>query len=176
MITIGIRLLLLISCSIFSIYGFAEEKKSSAHDHEEAEQDHHEGEDDASAGDEHGEEETPESVGPNKGVTSYSEKEGFTLSAEATKTFGITTVELSGSAPWDLPISAILQTGSEKSVYRLNKGALKRIDISISKKSKTQATINSNKLASGDQIVVTGISYIRTAEIDLTSGDSGHHH
>lgn len=123
-----------------------------------------------------GAEEPPKNVGPGKGVVSYSEKEGFQLSPEATKKFGLTYVNVKGTSPWEINTSAIIQTGADTSVYRNKNGIIKRIDISIVKKGKEKSLVSSKEIQSGDQIIVTGVSFLRTAELDLTSGESGHHH
>ncbi|OQW53850.1 MAG: hypothetical protein A4S09_06435 [Proteobacteria bacterium SG_bin7] len=149
------------------------EKDHDDHDKDKKEEAHEEHGDDH---DEKESEEAPENVGPTKGVVSYSEKEGFKLSVEAAKLFGITFLTLSGPSPWEVPNSAIVYVGDDKSIYKSNNGALKRLDITIVRKNKSTSTITANKLASGDQILITGTSFVRTAEIDLTSGDSGHGH
>lgn len=172
--------------SVFSVgtYSLSDDhQKNEEETHAEKEKDHDDHDKKEEAHEEHGgdhdekePEEAPENVGPTKGVVSYSEKEGFKLSVEATKLFGITFLTLSGPSPWDVPNSAIVYVGDDKSIYKSNNGALKRLDITIVRKNKSTSTITANKLTSGDQILITGTSFVRTAEIDLTSGDSGHGH
>lgn len=174
---------------VLSVFGFKtyslgdDHEKHGEDNHVEGEEKHddHKKKEEAhdEPGDDHDEkeaEEVPENVGPTKGVVSYSEKEGFKLSVEATKLFGITFSTLSGPSPWEIPNSAIVYVGDDKSIYKLNNGALKRLDVTIVRKNKGTSTITASKLVSGDQILIKGTNFVRTAEIDLTSGDSGHGH
>lgn len=132
------------------------------------------------AGHEHGHDEEEESgeknVGPNKGVTSFDEDKGFTLSEEAKKTFALQTQMLKGQGPWTLPTSAILLTGEETNIYRVRDDAFKRIDVEVVKKAQGQVQIQSRELRNGDAVVTQGVGFIRIAEADVTSGESGHHH
>ena len=125
---------------------------------------------------EQGEEEEAKNVGPEKGITSYDEENGFTLSKEASKHFSLETMVLNASISWTVPTSALLLTGEDKSVYRVRKGSFKRIDVKIVHKNKTQAVIRSGELTSGDQVVTKGVGFLRLGELDVTSGESGHHH
>ena len=150
-------------------HGHDEEAESHAHeDHDEH------GEEGGHA--EHGEEEAPKNVGPNKGITSYDEKKGFVLSAEATKNFRIESLRIDGSGPWSVPPRTLVITGEEKSVYRFRDGFLKRIRIEVQKKTKESISIVTSQLKSGDAVIVSGAGFLRIAEVDLTSGESGHHH
>lgn len=124
----------------------------------------------------HGEEEAPKNVGPEKGVTAYDEKKGFVLSPEATRNFRIETKQLEGQGPWTVDAKALLSTREEKSVYRVREGFLKRIDVEIRNKKKETVSISSHNLRSGDAVVVRGSGFIRIAEVDLTSGETEHHH
>ncbi len=135
-----------------------EEKKNVHHDHDE------------------GENEGEKNVGPNKGVTSFDEEKGITLSEEARKKFSIETEMITGTGPWNLPESVLLLTGEEKNIYRYRDNAFKRIDVEIVKKAGGQIVLRSPELRNGDSIVVKGVGFIRTAEVDATSGESGHHH
>ncbi len=168
---------------------FAAEGDHDDHAHEEAEDvkphdDHgkeegkeHADKDDHGHGEEkHGEEEAPKNVGPKKGVVEYDERKGLKLSPEAEKTFEVATHELTGASPWAIPSSGVLSAGEEKSVYRVVNGFIKRVKIAVIKKDKRQAFISSVTLKAGDKIVTHGINFIRTAELDLTSGETGHSH
>lgn len=123
-----------------------------------------------------GDEEEAKNVGPEKGVTSFDEEAGFKISQEATKTFSIEKLSLNGSGPWTVPVSAILFTSEDKSVYRVRKDFFKRVDVQILRKDKNSAVIQSSDLASGDTLVTKGASSLRVAELDVTSGESGHSH
>lgn len=142
------------------------EHKAEKHEHKEGAKHEHE-----EAG-----EEGPKNVGPNKGITSYDEEKGFTLSEEAKKNFSLETQVLRGLGPWRVPASALLLTGEEKNVYRLRDGAFKRIDIKVGKNEAGQVAVNSEDLRNGDSVIIRGVGFIRIAEVDVVSGESGHHH
>jgi hypothetical protein len=142
-------------------------------------QDEHQHEEGSSAqGDteEHHEEEGAKNVGPDKGIISFDEHEGFVLSKEALANFDIKSVSVKGKEPWSLPTSALLLTGDEKNMYRLRGNTFKRIDIQIVRKDSNIVQIKSKDLQTGDSIVIQGVGFLRVAELDVTSGESGHSH
>lgn len=140
--------------------GHAEE---DSHSHNEAEKGHEE-------------EGESKNVGPNKGIISYDEHDGFVLSPEAFKNFKVEYLTLQNAAPWSLPKAALVTTQEDRSVYRNRDGKLLRVDVSVVSKTKEHAQIKSDDLRPGDQIVVRGAEFLRVAELDVTSGESGHHH
>lgn len=165
--------------------------KQKAHEHKEGEKPHDEdeGHKDGESGhdhkkegaskehgDSHGEEAEAKNVGPEKGITSFDEEAGFKMSAEALKTFSVEKISLKGSGPWTVPTSALLITNEDKSVYRFRDETFKRIDVTVLKKDKSEAVIQSNGLGEGDSLVTKGVGDIRVAEVDVTSGESGHSH
>lgn len=127
-------------------------------------------------GDSHGEEAEAKNVGPEKGITSFDEDTGFKMSAEALKTFSVEKIALNGAGPWTVPSASLLITNEDKSVYRVRNETFKRIDVTVLSKNKTQAVIQSDELAAGDGLVTKGVGDIRVAEVDVTSGESGHSH
>lgn len=128
--------------------------------------------------DDHGGDEHEESaqVGPNKGILEADEETGFKLSPEATKNFNLKFQSYSGG-PLSLSMNSILQTTNEKNIYRMRDGRIKRIDISVISKSKSELTFTSSDLKSGDQIVVSGLGFLRMAELAAFGGaPEGHSH
>lgn len=173
----------------------SKKKKPStkSHEHKEGEEEHHDDKDHKDedghnhkkeskegAGADHGHDEEGETeaknVGPEKGVTSFDEEIGFKMSAEALKTFSVEKIALNGAAPWTVPTSAILITGEEKSVYRVRNDTFKRIDVTVLSKNKSESVVQSDELNAGDSLVTKGVGDIRVAEVDVTSGESGHSH
>lgn len=148
--------------------------QEEAETHQHVEGDKHQ-EDEHGHGDEEEHEEEASNAGPDKGVTTIS-KDGFTLSPEAFKTFEIKTQKVDGAGPWTLPKSCLLLTGEEKNIFRIRNQAFKRIDVEVLKKINDSAVIQSTEIKSGDEIVVQGVGFLRIAELDATSGESGHHH
>mgnify|MGYP003375202170 CR=1 FL=1 len=122
------------------------------------------------------EEEAKLNVGSDKGILSFSEENGFVLSPEALTNFKIKSITLKGKEPWSVPTTALLLTGDEKNMYRLRGNTFKRIDIEIIRKNSNTVQIKSKDLQSGDSIVIQGVGFLRVAELDVTSGESGHSH
>jgi len=137
--------------------------KKDAHSHEASEMGHEE-------------EGEAKNVGPNKGIISYDEHDGFVLSSGASKNFKIEYLTLQNSAPWILPKSALVTTREDRSVYRNRGGKLLRVDVTLVSRTKDHAQVKSEDLQPGDQIVIRGAEFLRVAELDITSGESGHHH
>jgi len=123
-----------------------------------------------------GEAEENNQVGPDKGILEASEKLGFKLSPEATKNFKLKFMTYSGG-PVTLSMSSVLQSIEEKNVYRFRNGLIKRVDISIHSRTRSQITFTSQELQSGDQIVIEGLGFLRMAELAAFGGASeGHGH
>lgn len=124
-------------------------------------------------------EETQEksSVGPNKGILKASEHEGFQLSKEALKNFAIETITLDAQNKLEIPSSAILLSGEEKSIFRLRGDFFKRVDFTILKQNSGFVTIKGDDLRAGDRIAITGVAFLRIAEITAFGGaETSHSH
>ena len=119
-------------------------------------------------------------MGPNKGIVSFDEREGFVLSKEAFQNFKIEYATLQGTSPWSVPKATLVLTRDDVSVFRHRNGKLLRVDVKVTSKNHTKnhsdAQIASKDLIAGDQVVVKGAPFLRVAELDVTSGESGHHH
>lgn len=125
---------------------------------------------------EEGEHEESTQVGPDKGVLEANEEAGFKLSPEATKNFKLKFQTYNGGQI-SLSLDSILQTTEEKNIYRVRNGFIKRIDISVVLKTKTELTFTSSALQAGDQIVVSGLGFLRMAELAAFGGaPEGHSH
>lgn len=127
----------------------------------------------------HEEEEKEEAgnVGPDKGITEFSERNGFKLSPEALKNFDLKFLKLKGDGPWALPKSALVHSGEETNVFRKRNDFFKRIDFQTIKDSSSQLTIDSDDLREGDEVVLAGLGFLRIAELAATGGVAdGHSH
>ncbi len=138
--------------------------EDSSHDHEE--------------GDSHGHDEGENSnVGPNKGITEADEALGFKLSREAVKNFDLKFNRLSGQGPWTILNSARVTSGEEVNLYRLRDGYFKRIDFAVLKAGSATFLIRSQDLREGDEIVFSGVGFLRIAELAAFGGVAdGHSH
>jgi hypothetical protein len=129
-------------------------------------------------GDEHAknEEENPQ-VGPNKGILAASEDEGIKLSPEAEKNFEIQKLKVSNPGSIEIPKDALVTAGVEVNLYRYRAGFYKRIDFEQLIRSKNKISIRSRDLQSGDEIAITGLGFLRIAEIAAFGGaPEGHSH
>ncbi|QDK38765.1 hypothetical protein [Bdellovibrio sp. NC01] len=147
--------------------GSAEMITANHGSHEHGEEHEHEGET----------EERNASVGADKGITTVDEHDGFKLSVEAIRNFGIQTLTLGKETQWKIPASAILYSGEEVNVYRVRNAFFKRIDFTTVIKTPKEITIKSADLHAGDEVVISGVGYLRSVEI-VASGDApeGHSH
>ena len=100
--------------------------------------------------------------------------DGFKLNIASTKTFEITFLKYS-SQEMTVPESAIYKGLNEVNVYRFREGLYKRIDFKTISKTKSYYLISSVDLSDGDQIVVTGVGFLRIAEIAASGGLSDSH-
>jgi hypothetical protein len=164
--------------------------QTSAHDHKEdqpAEKEHehnaeekdHDHSTDEKAGHEAKESEESESskVGPDKGILEVDEHEGFKLSPEALKNFDIKTQKLRGKGPWSLTKKAQVRTGEETNFFRVREGFFKRIDFQVVRKTNEEVFVDSKQLQDGDEIVVSGLGFLRIAELAAFGGaPEGHSH
>jgi hypothetical protein len=138
-----------------------------AEDHGDHEKKHAHGEKDEHGG----------SVGPDKGILEASVDGAIRISPEALRNFELKTIRLAGSGPWTLPPSAKLQSLEEENVYRLRNGFYKRVEFVVSKRTASEMTIGADNLKAGDEVVISGIGFLRIAEIAAFGGaPEGHSH
>lgn len=161
------------------------ELKKDDHEHSENEEGHAhdedshaeaEGEHSHNDSEDHGHDEESTIVGPNKGVLEASKGEGIKLSPQAEKNFEISKVKYNGKSI-ELSHSSIVTAGTEVNVYRFRNGFYKRIDFETVKKLDKKIELKSKDLKSGDEIAVTGLGFLRLAEIAAFGGaPEGHSH
>lgn len=101
------------------------------------------------------------SVGKGKGIEAYSEHDGFQLSKQAIKRFGIETKILSPAC--DLKGVQIVSALDHKEIFILRGINFKSFDPKCS------------EVKPGDLGVTKGAEFLRVVEMDLTSGEDEHH-
>ena len=102
------------------------------------------------------------------------QENGFTLNSAATKNFNLQFVDYVSPATV-ISSNAILKSLSEINVYRFREGFYKRIDFKTLEKNRETLKITSSELALGDKIVVSGVGFLRIAEIAASGGISDSH-
>jgi hypothetical protein len=148
------------------------EEQEAEHKHSDGEAEEH------GHGDEHahGEEENPQ-VGPNKGILAASENEGIKLSPEAEKNFEIQKFKVIANSAFEIPKEAVVTAGLEVNLYRYRAGFYKRVDFEQISRSGNKISIRSKDLKSGDEIAISGLGFLRIAEIAAFGGaPEGHSH
>lgn len=171
---------LIIAIVCLPILVAAKEKESEHTEHnekkvEKGHEDHAVGEDHEKEGRE--ESESNPQVGEGKGIIAASEKFGFKLSPQAEKNFEIKKIKISNSKSVQIPKSAIVTSGAEVNVYRFRDGYYKRIDFARVGQSGNTIMIQSSELNSSDELVISGTSFLRTAELTAFDGaPTGHSH
>lgn len=148
------------------------EDKEADHEHSEKESEAHAHGDEAA----HGEEENPQ-VGPNKGILAASAEEGIKLSPEAERNFEIQKIKVTAANTFEVPKDAVVTAGIEVNLYRYRAGFYKRIDFEQISRSGNKISIRSKELKSGDEIAITGLGFLRIAELAAFGGaPEGHSH
>lgn len=155
-------------------------KKASQAEPEDHDEDHggegeshdsHEGE---NAG--HGEEEENSQAGPDKGILAASADEGIKLSPEAEKHFEVRKMKVT-ALPVEVPRAAVVTAGIEVNLFRFRDGFYKRVDFVLIRRTAKTVVLRSSDLKIGDEIALTGLGFLRTAESAAFGGaPEGHSH
>lgn len=107
----------------------------------------------------HGGGEAAIEIGPTKGVTEVAKDKSFKLAPEAIKRLEITWAPINETAI-RIPKTAIANALSESNVFRFRDGWIKSVHFKVLTKG-DQVTIQSPEIQKGDQIVLTGVGYLR---------------
>ncbi len=143
------------------------------HDENKDHEDHNDDHKHEISGEDH---ESNPQVGPDKGILEASESEGIKLSPEAEKNFQISRIKVFDKV-MKVPKQAVLKALAERNIYRFRSGFYKRIDFVEINRTTNEITIQSKNLKPGDEIVIQGLGYLRTAEIAAFGGaPEGHSH
>lgn len=122
-------------------------------------------------GDEHGDEHKDEHKDEHEKVSTA---DGFKLNAAAMKTFELKTMKIT-SPQTKVSKNAIYKGLNEVNIYRFRAGLYKRIDFKTLSQDKNDYLVSSTDLKIGDEIVVSGIGFLRMAEIAASGGLSDSH-
>jgi hypothetical protein len=129
------------------------------------------------ANDEHSEEVNTEKFAPGKAITAASKKDGIQLSDKASKTLGLTYVNVTGGGTFKVPFKSVVFFQDEAGIYRFKNGWHKMIEVEVVSRTATEVIIKTSELHSGDQIAKEGVPLLRAAELEAWGGSGdGHGH
>lgn len=124
---------------------------------------------------EHGKEENSQ-AGPEKGILAANADDGIKLSPEAEKHFEVRKMKVA-TLPVEVPRTAVVTGGTEVNLFRFRDGFYKRIDFVQIRRTAKTIILQSSDLKVGDQIALTGLGFLRTAESAAFGGaPEGHSH
>ncbi len=103
------------------------------------------------------------SIGKGKGVESYDEHEGFTLSQQAINRLNIIYKDISPDKKCDLKNIQIVAALDHKEIFIVRNGKFKSVDAVCS------------SLKATDKVVVKGAEFLRVIEMDLGSAHEDEH-
>lgn len=134
------------------------------HDHGKEEKHDHDDEDEH----EHGHKEGGgKAVGPGKAILEVNEEKGFRLSNEAMTTLGVKFKTVESSSPV-INAATLVTSKNTIGVYRYREGFFKFIPVIIKQASKTEYSIETRDLRSGDQIVTDDVGLIAITDVYST--------
>lgn len=115
----------------------------------------------------HGQEEkmSKDRIGPNKAVTSASDKDGFKLSERANENLNISTKNVKGQTVI-VPRKSLVSFLDFLSVYRLRDGWYRSVEVEPTFNG-DYATFSSKEFRTGDQVVVKNGNLLRVVELDV---------
>lgn len=159
---------LLIGLTVFADgqHGHEHDSKDGEHQEEGHDEDHEES---------HEDKEASSVVGPDKGLTAKSEH-GFKLSVEAEKAFDLKYQAYSGET-FEAPVATLVEIKNSRYIYRVHEGWIKKVPAQVLKKTASSVFLKVLGLEAGDQILIQGTGFVRTAEMVAEEGVShGHSH
>ena len=94
----------------------------------------------------------------------------FSLTPASEKRLGIKWLTLEGNGPWKVPAEAMVRIKFTTAAYRKFEGRITLVVLDKSQAQGKTALISSPDLQAGDQIAISGVKYLRLAEVDISSG------
>lgn len=108
--------------------------------------------------------------GPGKAVEAFDKEEGFKISDKAAKSLGVKFTPIANKGPWRLPIASIVHMKQSVAVYRRFGGWISMVLVKINSRENGFVEIQSADLEPGDEVAVSGVSFLRMTDADLNSG------
>lgn len=108
--------------------------------------------------------------GPGMAVTAHNPEEGFKMSDKALQSLGVTFKKAAGASPWSVPEAALVRIKQSTGVYRRYDGWITFVLVKVIQKTADGVAITSEDIQAGDEVAVTGASFLRMTDADLNSG------
>lgn len=108
--------------------------------------------------------------GPGKAVEAFDKEEGFKISDKAAISLGVKFTPLANKGPWRVPISSIVHMKQSVAVYRRFEGWISMVLVKINTRENGFVEIQSVDLEPGDEVAISGVSFLRMTDADLNSG------
>lgn len=108
-------------------------------------------------------------VGPAFAVTSFDKEEGFKMSTQALLNLGVRFATLQGSGPFVVPKDTLIRIKHSTGVYRRFEGWIGFVLVQVRSQDGKTARIVSEDLQPGDEVAVSGASFLRLTEADLNA-------
>lgn len=160
-------------------------KEKHNHDHGDEKEKAHKDEHGHGHGDEHGHGEGESKFGPGKAILAVEEDgERFQLSAESIQFLniqfaGVETLEdkKAKSILFKVPKASVAYFQAETALYKRKGEWIEEVPIEIIKKETASVLVRAKTLSPGDQIAVSGVNFLRTAQLEASGqGGEGHAH
>lgn len=97
------------------------------------------------------------------------ENGNFKISEKSLKHLGVAFLELASEGPWIVPAEALVKIKLTRGVYRRYEGEMTYVIVKVLQLKDGMMTIQSEDLAAGDEVAISGAKYLRFAETDLNS-------
>ncbi|MCC7442682.1 MAG: hypothetical protein IT285_13690 [Bdellovibrionales bacterium] len=91
------------------------------------------------------------------------------MSEKALKGLGVEFQAIKGTGPWTLPAEALVQIKHTTGVYRRFEKWIAFVLVNVTGKNGNTIKISSEDLQEGDEVAVTGATFLRLTEADLNS-------
>lgn len=114
--------------------------------------------------------EKSERFGTGKAIEAFDKEQGFKLSEKSASAMGVSFRRLDPATTWRLPKDAIIHLKQSTGVYRRYEGWISFVLVKIAKREGDVFLISSQDLESGDEVAVTGATFLRMTDADLNSG------
>lgn len=107
--------------------------------------------------------------GLNMAITDFTKEDGFKMSEKALDKLKVKFAKIEGEKSWALPEEALVRIKQSTGVYRRLDGWITLVLVKVSERKSGVMKITSADLENGDEVAITGVSYLRMADADLNS-------